>query len=195
MSKKKVSDTKKVVVKSLVDAGLPYREISETVGVSLGHISTIVKEFEANKELVAWFKQNKAEILLKAQHDNLNLQEVIRKTITEEEIKGWTPDQRQRWYSALGINFGIVFDKSRLENDESSSNLKILVAHIQAAQERWFEKQDHEFAEWVDKHRRERIPIPSQEFKRIQEEAQRHNVDVSGLIFQDVPNTSSEDRK
>ena len=134
MSKKNVSDTKKVVVKSLVDAGLPYREISETVGVSLGYITEIVKEFEASKELVAWFKQNKGDILLKAQAENLALQDMIRKTVTKEEIETWTPDQRQRWYSALGINFGIVFDKSRLENDESSSNLKILVAHIQAAQ-------------------------------------------------------------
>jgi transposase len=125
-----VSKTKKVVVKSLVDAGMPYREVNEVTGVSLGHISTIVKDFEGNKELVEFFKKNKVDTLLKAQHDNLNLQDVIRKTITEDEVRGMSVDQRQRWFSALGVNFGIIYDKTRLEGDESTDNVKTYMKYV-----------------------------------------------------------------
>ena len=130
---KAVSDDKKVVVKSLVDSGLSYRKINEVTGVSLGLISKIVKEFEGNRELVEWYRENKAGVLAKAQLSNIALQNAIRDSITDEDLKSWTPDQKARWYSALNISFGIQFDKEEIERSKGVDDInKVLDAILKA---------------------------------------------------------------
>jgi len=136
MGKKTISDEKKVVIKSLVDSGKSYREVQEIIPVSLGYIGKIIKEFEANKELIDYYKTNKIDILLKTQMDNLALQGAIRASITEKDVKKWTPDQKARWYDATGRDFGIKFDKGRLEEGESTENVSVLYKHILAIRER-----------------------------------------------------------
>jgi len=136
MGKRTVSNDKKVVVKSLVDSGMSYRKVNEVTKVSLGLISKIVKEFEGNQELVEWYRENKASVLAKAQLDNLALQNAIRESITVEALEKWTPDQKARWYSALGINFGIQFDKERLVLGESTENVSQIIKIIDEIKER-----------------------------------------------------------
>ena len=135
MGKKTISDDKKVVVKSLVDSGMPYRKVNEVTGVSLGLIGKIVRQFEADKGLVEWYQRNKVELLRKAQVENLALQQAIRDTLTEEEIKKFTPDQKARWFAALGVDHGIKFDKERLQSDISTENISIIVKQIRALKE------------------------------------------------------------
>ena len=130
MGKKTISDDKKVVVKSLVDAGMPYRKVNKVTGVSVGLITRIVKEFEANKGLVEWYQRNKLELLQKAQAENLALQQAIRDSLTEDEIRKFTPDQKARWFAALGVDHGIKFDKERLQADLSTENVSIIVRQI-----------------------------------------------------------------
>lgn len=130
MGKKTVSEDKKVLVKSLVDAGLNYRRVSDITGVSPAYIVKIVREFESNREFVEWYKRNRTAILQKAQMDNLALQEAIRDSVTEEELRKWTPDQRARWYQVLGTDYGIKYDKERLERGESTENVSIIVGAI-----------------------------------------------------------------
>jgi transposase len=130
MSKKVISEDKKVVIKSLVDAGTPYRKIMDITGVSLGYITKIVKQFESNQELIEWYRENKLQILMKTQMDNLALQEAIRDSVTADEIKKWTPDQKARWYQVLGTDYGIKFDKERLEKGESTENIDIILEMI-----------------------------------------------------------------
>lgn len=130
MGKKTISDDKKVVIKSLVDSGMPYRKVNEVTGVSLGLITRIVKEFEASKGLIEWFQKNKLELLQKAQAENLALQQAIRDTLTEDEIRKFTPDQKARWFGALGVDHGIKFDKERLQQDMSTDNVSLVVKRI-----------------------------------------------------------------
>jgi transposase len=130
MGKRTISDDKRVVVKSLVDAGMPYRKVNEVTGVSLGLIGRIVRQFEADKDLVAWYQKNKVDLLRKAQVENLALQQAIRDTLTEEEIRKLTPDQKARWFGALGVDHGIKFDKERIQADLSTDNVSIIVKHI-----------------------------------------------------------------
>ena len=144
MGKKTISDEKKVVIKSLVDAGKSYREVQEIIPVSLGYIGKIIKEFEASKELVEWYKENKADILSKAQLDSTVLQEAIRHSITEEDIKKWTPDQKARWHQALTIEHGTKFDKERLQRDESTENVSVIYKHILEMQKRDEQKREKE---------------------------------------------------
>ena len=131
MGKRTISDDKKVVVKSLVDSGMPYRQINEVTGVSLGLITKVVKDFEANKGLIDFYQKNKVELLQKAQVENLALQQAIRDTLTEEEIQKFTPDQKARWFGVLGVDHGIKFDKERIQSDLSTENVSIVVKMIQ----------------------------------------------------------------
>ena len=135
MGKKTISDDKKVVVKSLVDAGMPYRRVNEVTGVSLGLIGKIVRQFEADRDLIEWYQKNKVELLRKAQVENLALQQAIRDTLTEEEIRKLTPDQKARWFAVLGVDHGIKFDKERLQADMSTENISIVVAQIKKLKE------------------------------------------------------------
>ena len=77
MGRRTISDEKKVVVKSLADTGMPYRQINEVTGVSLGLITKIVKEFEANQELIEWHRKNKVDVLMQAQLENLAIQQAL----------------------------------------------------------------------------------------------------------------------
>ena len=122
-----VSDERKVVVKSLVDADMPYSQIRDITGLSNGYISRIVKEFEESKPLVEHYKKNKIEILMKSQAQNLSLQDAIRNRVTEEYIDSWTPTEKQRWFSGLGVDFGIKYDKERLESGQSTENVGVVV--------------------------------------------------------------------
>lgn len=142
MGKKTISDDKKIVVKSLVDSGMPYRKVNDVTGVSLGLIGKIVREFEANKDLVEWYQKNKLELLQKAQAENLALQQAIRDSLTDEEIKKFTPDQKARWFAALGVDHGIKFDKERLQADLSTDNVAIIIRQIKEIKERQEAEED-----------------------------------------------------
>ena len=132
MGKTTISDDKKVVVKSLVDAGTTYRKINEITGVSLGLITKIVKEFESSQELIEWYKKNKINVLMKAQLDNLALQEAIRQSITKEQLKNWTPDQKARWYQVLGTDHGI--------RGQSTENVSVIIEQIKEIKKRRMEE-------------------------------------------------------
>jgi transposase len=130
MGKKTISENKKIVIKSLVDSGMSYRTVREVVGVSLGLITKIVKVFDSNKDLIAFYREHKLEFLQRAQGENLLLQQAIRDTLTEDEIRKLTPDQKARWFAALGVDHGIKFDKERIQSDLSTDNVSVVVKMI-----------------------------------------------------------------
>lgn len=126
MGKKTLCSEKKVVIKSLVDAGQSYRQVQKIIPISLGYITRIIKEFESDRELIEWYRKNRADILLKAQIDSMALQEAIRQSITEDDINSWTPDQKARWHHALTVDHGVKFDKERVEKGESTENVAVI---------------------------------------------------------------------
>jgi transposase len=141
MGRRTISDEKKVVVKSLADTGMPYRQINEVTGVSLGLITKIVKEFEANQELIEWHRKNKVDVLMQAQLENLAIQQAIRDSITSEEIEKWTPDQKARWYQAAGVDHGIKFDKERLFLSQFTENVSVIIGMINEVKRREWEEE------------------------------------------------------
>ena len=130
MGKRKFTNETKVVAKSMVDAGVPRRKIVQTLGISLGHIGNIIKEFDSNQELIEWYQKNRLAVLHKAQIDNLAIQDAIRGSLTKEEIDKWTPGQKAQWFTAAGTDFGIKYDKERLEKGESTENVAVVVGAI-----------------------------------------------------------------
>jgi hypothetical protein len=109
MPGRKIPDDKKVVVKSLVDAGMPYRKIQEITLVSPASITNIVREFEANRELVEYYKKNRADILT---HDQM----LYRSYITPEKLEKASARE-------LELMRAIAFDKERLERGQSTENI------------------------------------------------------------------------
>ena len=138
MGKKTISDEKKVVIKSLADMGLSYRKIQGIIPISLGYIGKVIKEFDENRELIDFYRKNRADILLKAQLDDMALQEVLRDSVAKADLEKWTPDQRARWFQALTIDGAVKLDKERLIRGESTENISfhadiaILKGHIPA---------------------------------------------------------------
>jgi len=120
MGKKTIPDEKKVVIKSLVDAGMPYRKIQEIIPISLGYISSIVKEFGSNDELVAAYKNNRADILA---HDQLT----YRSHITPEKLEKASAKD-------LELMRCMAYDKERLERGESTENVSVITKIIKEIQ-------------------------------------------------------------
>lgn len=136
MPKRSVSDEKKVVVKSLVDYGMKYDEVQEITGISRGYITRIIREFKSNEGLVDWYRKNKGKLLSAMQFENMALQDALRRSLSDAEIENLTPDQKQRWFTALGTDFGIKYDKERLEEGLSTEN----VAGIWVVARQWREQ-------------------------------------------------------
>ena len=125
-----IPDEKKVVIKSLVDTDMSYDRIKDVMGVSKGTIANVVKEFEESKPLIDFYHRNRMEILRKSQVEDLTLQGAIKNSLSEEDVKAWTPDQKQRWFSALGVDYGIKYDKERIESGQSTQNVGVVVKAI-----------------------------------------------------------------
>jgi len=117
MGKKTISDKKKIVVKSMVDAGMTYREVQKILPISLGYISSIVKEFGSNNELVAAYRNNRADILA---HDQLT----YRSYITPEKLEKASARE-------LELMRCMAYDKERLERGESTENVAVITEAIQ----------------------------------------------------------------
>ena len=109
----RIPDDKKVVVKSLVDAGMPYRKIQEITSVSPASITNIVREFEANKELVEYYKKNRGDILA---HDQM----LYRSYITPEKLEKASARD-------LETMRAIAFDKERLERGQTTENVGVVM--------------------------------------------------------------------
>ena len=128
--KAKFTKETKAIVKTMADADISYKEISDTIGISQGHIRNIIKQFESNQELIDWYQKNRLSVLQKAQLDDLAIQDLIRSLITPEEIQKMTPGQKAQWFTAVGTDFGIKYDKERLEKGESTENVAVVVGYI-----------------------------------------------------------------
>ena len=126
----RIPDNKKIVIKSLVDAGMSYREIQHIMDVSPASITNIVREFEANKPLVEYYKRNRRNILA---YDQLR-------------CRGYITDEKLEKASAkdLEIMRSICHDKERLEGGESTENVAVIIRALQEAKEKEFREMELE---------------------------------------------------
>jgi hypothetical protein len=122
---------RKVIAKTMYEAGNSYRAISEALDMPQRSIGLIIKEFETDQTLVNYYRENRLDILVKNQMDNIILQGMIKGTLTQDEIDNMTQNERARWFSALGVDYGIMFDKERLEKGESTENVAVIHKYIQ----------------------------------------------------------------
>lgn len=135
---------KECVIKSLVDMGVKYREIQKIIPVALGHISEIVKKFEAEREFTEYYKANRADILANIQARSLSLQKWILESVAEKDLKkaNLKLPQKMQVYETLGKDIHRKHEEERLERDQSTENIGVIWKHIQDMKKK--DKEDEE---------------------------------------------------
>ena len=124
MGRSKFTEEQKILAKSMIEAGKKYKDVQAIIKdgdgkpISLGKISDIVKEYEANKPLVEAYKANRADILA---HDQMRYS----KHITEEKLAKTSARD-------LEVMRGIAHDHERLERGQSTENVHYIVQAIRS---------------------------------------------------------------
>jgi hypothetical protein len=117
------------------------KEIDESLKALEKAKAGFEKLFSFSREMVGTFRGNRAEILAAAQAADLRLQDAIRETFTDDVVKTLSPGEKAKLFQVLGVDFGILYDKERLELGQSTENVSLLVKHIKEIQQRkWKER-------------------------------------------------------
>jgi hypothetical protein len=114
---------RKVIIKSLIDAGNSETWTAEVMGCSRWMVRKVKASMEGDEKFITWYRANRAKVLAKVQMDNLALHEVLIGSVTPEEIEGMSSNEKAAWVRNTMVNAGIAYDKERLENDLSTENV------------------------------------------------------------------------
>ena len=96
-------------------------------------------DYDQFSESVEKYKVNRADILAFTQSQNISKQQVIiKKHVTEEKMDKWTANEAANWYSKLGLDFAVKYDKERLERGESTENVAVIVSAIKELKRKKF---------------------------------------------------------
>jgi len=102
--------------------GLSYSEIGNMIGRSKQAVHQRLQPYRNAIDNLPAFKENRADIFAIHQQRLLN-------SLTDDDIKKMPPGSRM-------TSFGILYDKERLEKGESTSNVSVLAARLDAARKR-----------------------------------------------------------
>jgi len=101
------------------------------VGVSLDTVHDKALDYDKFRDVVDYYKVNRADIFAAEQAVDIGIQKKIKeKKLSDEDIDGLTVHEALNWFRALGLDFGIKYDKERLERGESTENVAVLVGAI-----------------------------------------------------------------
>ena len=101
----------KEVIIGLYVEGMSQSDIARKLGCSRANISDRLAPFKESLDALPAFKRHKADLLALQQREILN-------SLTPEDIKG------QSAYQRVGM-LSILYDKERLERDQSTENISI----------------------------------------------------------------------
>ena len=101
------------------------------VGPSLASVHDRELNYDNFRDVVDYYKVNRADIFAAEQANDISIQKKIKeKKLTDADIDGLTVHEALNWFRALGLDFGIKYDKERLERGESTENVAVLVGAI-----------------------------------------------------------------
>ena len=87
--------------------------------------------YEGMREVTDHYKINRADIFAAEQASNISIQKKLKeKKLTDAHIDGLSVNEALNWFRALGVDFGIKYDKERLERGESTENVAVIVGAI-----------------------------------------------------------------
>lgn len=136
-----IPDEKKRVIRSFIEAGMPYKEIQELTNVSMGIITKIKANpaIKADKEMVALFRKDRADVFTQAGMKYNQLRDLILASMTDVEIEDMTITQKIAALPKLELAHAVIYDKERLERGESTENVHVIVEAITDLQKRRLE--------------------------------------------------------
>ena len=104
-----------------------------------GHAEKLL-DYSALKNLVGQYKTERADVLASEQAQNISIQKKIKELhLTDDKIRDLSENAAKAWFQALGVDFGIKFDKERLERGESTANVAVIVEAIKELKQKRFE--------------------------------------------------------
>lgn len=106
-------------VGELLARGMSHREAGQLLGISRQAVDKLVKRYKLDPEGVEEFRKHKGVILD-------NMQARLIGSISDAEIAKMAPRDRI-------LAFGILYDKTRLEKGESTSNISLFSRTVIAA--------------------------------------------------------------
>ena len=126
---------KEIMVKTMLDAGNSEHWVASALDIPRTTVQKIKARIEGNAELTEIYKANKANYLAKLQAKNLNLHDLILDSITEDDVKGMTINEKSKLARDSAVNAGIFFDKEAMERSKGVDNVNKVLEMISRIKE------------------------------------------------------------
>lgn len=112
----------------MVEAGKSQAEVARTFGVSRQAVSKLLQRIQPEKQELAAFKKQRGDILDALQHKGADFVNRVLDSLSDSEIEALTASQKMDAIRTGSQLFGIMYDKSRLEQGKSTQNVQSLVS-------------------------------------------------------------------
>jgi hypothetical protein len=136
-----IPEDKKRIIKSFIEAGMPYDQIKELTGVAMGSITRIKKNptIKVDEAAIALYQKERASRLvsrqLRTDHNIQRLNDAFDRK-TEEDLDKLSVGQLVLAKKGETLSAAVDFDKERLETDQSTQNVSMIVAALDDLQRR-----------------------------------------------------------
>lgn len=118
--------------------GFSAPEIAQQQGVNHSTVWRFLERMKPELGAVEAFKKGRADVFARIQAKSLDTQERIIDTLDDELLRALTPSQKSGLIIALNAQAGTLFDKERLERGQSSHNVSIITAMLDAAHDKLY---------------------------------------------------------
>jgi hypothetical protein len=112
--------------------GKSMTQIAQEQGVSKSAVSALFKRFGVQRTDVQAFQESRPDLLDSLQSKSLRFINDVLDTMTVKEIRAFTASQKMDALRTGNIVFGTLYDKSRLERGQSTSNSQGLLVLAKA---------------------------------------------------------------
>ena len=134
ISEKKKKHIDKQAIAEMLNEGYKGSYIAKQLDVTPEMVSNINTILESKKEEITTFSNHKSMMLnlrqMEANRLGLIINESLSKDLLDNELK---PADKINWLKALDIGFSIYFDKLRLHDGKSTSNIAVLSGFMKQA--------------------------------------------------------------
>lgn len=140
-TERKVGKARKIDRKKVLDLharGFTAPEIAQQQGVAHSTVWRFLERMKPELGAVEAFKKGRADVFARIQAKSLDTQERIIDTLDDVSLGALTPSQKSGLIIALNAQAGTLFDKERLERGQSSHNVSIITAMLDAAHDQLY---------------------------------------------------------
>ena len=123
-------ENRNAVIQSLVELGMPKREVGRMLNLGPSQVYNVLNQFEADKPFIDKFRENRTKIFTLNQLKRQALQDRILDTIKDEDITSESMYKRVVAVKELGVDKHREFEMERIEEGKSTDNVAMIMKHI-----------------------------------------------------------------